>query len=80
MPNKYILHKNDSICDIDIYTEASTHHVYLIITTVADWSEPKDKNAKFDKNDYYAHPEKYDNTFYQKVSHVTCPIFITYSL
>jgi len=46
--------------------EASTHHVYLVITTVADWSEPKDKNAKFDKKDYYAHPENYNNTFYQK--------------
>ncbi|PRP85437.1 aminoadipic semialdehyde synthase, partial [Planoprotostelium fungivorum] len=59
--------------------EASPYHVYLLITTVADWSEPKDPDAIFDKQDYYAHPEKYRNTFYEKYApHITCVLNCMY--
>ena len=30
-------------------------------------AQHKDENTKFDKNDYYAHPENYKSIFYEKV-------------
>jgi len=52
--------------------EASSRLVYLVITTVADWSE-HNEGKSFNKEDYYAHPENYRNTFYEKFApYVTC--------
>eukprot|EP01117_Protostelium_nocturnum_P008135 TRINITY_DN2903_c0_g1_i1.p1 TRINITY_DN2903_c0_g1~~TRINITY_DN2903_c0_g1_i1.p1 ORF type:complete len:916 (+),score=299.80 TRINITY_DN2903_c0_g1_i1:95-2842(+) len=46
---------------------ASPFCIYLLVTTVEDWSEHNNPEiTKVDKKHYYAHPEEYHNTFYEK--------------
>lgn len=41
--------------------------MYGTIVESEHYVVPKDPAAKFDKNDYYAHPEKYTSNFHEKV-------------
>eukprot|EP01060_Flectonema_neradi_P025934 TRINITY_DN3479_c0_g1_i1.p1 TRINITY_DN3479_c0_g1~~TRINITY_DN3479_c0_g1_i1.p1 ORF type:complete len:962 (+),score=209.17 TRINITY_DN3479_c0_g1_i1:39-2924(+) len=42
--------------------------VYVTIATARDMVEPLDPNTQFDKNDYYANPDKYVPIFHEKVA------------
>lgn len=37
--------------------------MYGCVVTAEDWIVPKEPNKKFDKADYYAHPENYESNF-----------------
>lgn len=45
--------------------------VYLVIFKEANLSTTIDKNAKFELQDYYNHPEKYKNQFEQYIPHLS---------
>jgi hypothetical protein len=52
-----------------ITAKANPNIVYGTIIESEHYVVPKDPAAKFDKNDYYAHPEKYTSNFHEKVKY-----------
>ncbi|KAL5698600.1 hypothetical protein ACHQM5_029617 [Ranunculus cassubicifolius] len=48
--------------------------VYGCIVTSKDMVEPKDATKKFDKADYYAHPEHYNPIFHERIAPYTSVI------
>jgi hypothetical protein len=54
-----------------IIAKANPNIVYGTIIESEHYVVPKDPAAKFDKNDYYAHPEKYTSNFHEKVKSLT---------
>ncbi|KAK9131564.1 hypothetical protein Sjap_012051 [Stephania japonica] len=43
-------------------------HVYGCVVTCKDMVEPKDPTSKFDKTDYYTHPEHYNPIFHERIA------------
>lgn len=41
--------------------------LYSVVLEAKDYTEPLAASAKFDKSEYYAHPERYRCTFRDKV-------------
>jgi hypothetical protein len=59
--------RKEIFCKLMTMTEASPFMIYFCVVTVEDYIEPNDRAAKFDKNEYYAHPERYHSIFYETV-------------
>ena len=45
----------------------SRFQLYSVVLEAKDYTEPLAAGAKFDKSEYYAHPERYRCTFREKV-------------
>jgi len=46
--------------------KASPFMVYGTVITAEDYVRPNDEKSKYDKTEYYAHPEKHHSIFYEK--------------
>lgn len=58
--------------------DLSSHHVYKVVFKEKDMVEPRDKKNRFELQDYYDNPEKYQGVFHRYLPHLTCLVNAIY--
>lgn len=65
LPHKYIT--ASELPELLKTPEQNRKTVYLCVTTAEDMVVPVDRSKRFDKKEYYAHPELYEPVFHENV-------------
>ncbi|HHH55179.1 MAG TPA: hypothetical protein ENK91_16070 [Bacteroidetes bacterium] len=59
------------LIELNNNTDLPTNVIYKVIFKEWHLAEPKDKNNKFELQDYYSHPEKYKGTFEKYIDKIS---------
>jgi len=71
LPNKKITH-DELVALHQDKSKIDSKVIYVMVTSSEDRVTPKDKTHKFDKKDFYEHPDKYSAIFAEKFVPYTC--------